>query len=169
MKNRINRRSHFNKKPVSDRKLLAAFGGNWFFHILCKEFLPVSHNKDKGNDQRQDITDIESCPLWEFRSLAGIGFSDKVFPSPSPFACTEEKIYQTSERQQVVGNNKVFQILNGASGAERRDIAQYIKAEDARHGEDDDQNSVDDHGLFTAPVSKVDGEADDILEYGDDG
>lgn len=60
--------------------------------ILCKKFLPVTHDKDKENNKRQNAADIEPGPLWKFRAFSGVSFFDEVFPSPSAFARTEEQI-----------------------------------------------------------------------------
>ena len=94
--------------------------------------MPVTHEKNKNDNDRQNITYIKARPLGEFYAFSRVGFSDKIIPSPSVFACAEEKIEKTSDRKKVVRDNKVFKILDRTSCTERLNIAKDVESKDTR-------------------------------------
>lgn len=104
------------------------------YEALCEKFLFVSDDEDDQDDQRQDVGYIESRPPGEFQSLPAVRFSDEVIPTPAPFAGTEQQVDQRTQRQQIVGDQEVLQILNVADMRER-DAAPHIEAQNAGHGQ----------------------------------
>lgn len=74
------------------------------------EFVVNSECKYEYNYQRQNVGEIKSHPIFNLKSLAGVGFFHIVFPSPALFADTEKKIYKTAERKEDIAYQKVFQI-----------------------------------------------------------
>lgn len=135
---------------------------------LFKEFLVVSHDEDHEYDERQTVCTVQADPFWEFQAFSGICFFDEVIPAPTIFGCAEKQINKTAKRKQVVGNDEVFQILNGAAGTKWLNAAPYIETKDTRHGQDQDCNTVDQDCFFAAPVPQIHSEADDVFKYGND-
>ena len=58
-------------------------------HSLLEKLTPVPLHKNKQNNQRQNISNINLRPLWKLNPLSFISLFHKVIPSPSIFACTE--------------------------------------------------------------------------------
>lgn len=135
----------------------------------ASEFLNIAHHKDEQDDQRQADAEIITGPGREFDTLSGVRFSQEIFPAPAVAAGTEEQIADTSQRQQVIGYDKVLQILNGASFSQRSKSAPEIKAQHAGKGQDKYQHQVHENRFAPGPTKQIDEKADHVLENSDDG
>ena len=137
-----------------------------FFENICK-LSNITFNQNKQHNQRKDIGHIDSGPGRESNPLSFICLIYKVFKAPSIPAGTEQQIQHTSDGEKVIADNKVFQILNGGSRSQRLNTAQDVKAQNTRHGQQDDYDHIPEHSLFNGTAGQVCGKGNDILEHGD--
>ena len=101
---------------------------------LTEKLIVITHYKNEKHNKGQYIGKIRTCPFGEFESVSGICFLNEVVPAPAVAGDTEQKINKASKWKQVVGDNKIFQILNGAACAKWLNAAPYIETKYARHG-----------------------------------
>lgn len=99
------------------------------------------------------------CPFWKFNTVSKIRLFDEVVPSPSIAGNAEQQVNKASKGKQVVGDNEVLQVLNGASCAKRLKTAPYIESKHAWHGQNENGDTVYSNGFFTAPSPQIHGKA----------
>ena len=91
-------------------KTICAVACGRFFHSLLMEETQVSHKENQKYDHGKDIAYIKSCPGGEFNPFPCICFLHEIPEAPAVPAGTEQKIYQASERKQVVADQKILKI-----------------------------------------------------------
>ena len=104
---------------------------------LSEELIVITHYENQQNDKRQYIGEIWTCPFWKFNTVSKIRLFDEVVPSPSIAGNAEQQVNKASKGKQVVGDNEVLQVLNGASCAKRLKTAPYIESKHAWHGQNE--------------------------------
>ena len=78
--------------------------------MLFNKLLYIAHDKNEQYDGGQDEAYINTRPLRELHTLAGIGFLNEALPAPAVAACAKQQIYQGTERQEQVAYQKIFQV-----------------------------------------------------------
>ena len=139
--------------------------------IFLFEFLVVSHEEHEQDDKRQYVGNINADPsgAGELDTDTCVGFLCELIPSPSIAARAEEQVYHAAQREQVVGYDEVFQILDSRACADGLDAGPEVEAEHTGQGKQDDEDSVYQYCLFAGGAEEVHGKADDVFKYCDDG
>lgn len=83
------------------------------------EFFDIPLDKHKQHDKRKDVGYIYPCPSGETKSPAGVGLAAEVVPAPAVAGGAEQQIYERAERQDVVADQKILQVEDGAAGTEQ--------------------------------------------------
>ena len=131
-----------------------------------EELLIIAHSKDHQYNEGQDIRDISSRPLGEFEPFPGIRLRQELFPPPTPSGGAEEQIDQAAQGEQIIGYDKILQILNIAHG--RGESAPDVEPQHTGQGQQDQGDPIDHDSLFPAPA-QVHGKGDDVLKHRNDG
>ena len=97
--------------------------------MLFNKLLYIAHDKNEQYDGGQDEAYINTRPLRELHTLAGIGFLNEALPAPAIAAGTEQQVSQASQGKQVIGDDEILQILNRGACAQRSNCAPDIEAE----------------------------------------
>ena len=87
-------------------------------------------------------------------------------PAPAVLFGAEQHKGQAAQRQQVVGDDEIFQVQDGRPGAQGLESAPQIEAQDAGDAQEHNGQSVDGHAFFPAPAVQVHAKGDDVLKYG---
>ena len=127
--------------------------------MLFNKLLYIAHDKNEQYDGGQDEAYINTRPLRELHTLAGIGFLNEALPAPAIAAGTEQQVSQASQGKQVIGDDEILQILNRGACAQRSNCAPDIEAENTGQGEQQDRNEVDRNSFFPGPSEQIDGKA----------
>ena len=70
-------------------------GGDFIYRLLFfAELVPISHDKDEQDDDRQDIRDIEPHGPGEAHPRSFVGLAEEVFPAPASSGGAEQDIEQ---------------------------------------------------------------------------
>ena len=93
-----------------------------------KEFCNISLSQDKDHDQRKDVAYVKTCPSWELNARSLICFCQELFKAPSITAVAEHQIQKTSNRQQVITEDKVLKILDIRTCSQWLEAAPDIKS-----------------------------------------
>lgn len=97
-----------------------------FFHNLREELCDIALNENEEDDNGQDVGNIEAKSLCrELYALTGVSFLDEVLPTPTAFACAEEKVYAGAEGKNIVGNNEVLKVEDCASRPRAGSCSKY--------------------------------------------
>ena len=99
----------------------AALVLNAFFLVLCpsgEKHSNVTLYKDINNNNGDDVFCVEMNLPGEIHPGACVGFFDEIVPSPTMFGAAEENIYKGTERQDVLADQKVFKVQDGAGTAQ---------------------------------------------------
>lgn len=100
------------------------------------------HNKHDQNDHGQNKRHIGADPSGEGdAALSAVGFRFKILPSPAIARCAKQNVCQAPDRQQKVGNKKVFQIHKILT--KNCDVAPNVQAEYAGEREQGDERDID--------------------------
>lgn len=135
--------------------------------LACK-FAPIPLYEEEYYDQGYDEGYVESYPFGEFWSFAGVGFGEEVFPAPSVTGGAEENVYQAAKRQEVVAYDEVLKVEDCRSFSEGCESAQYVIAQYAGHGKEQDCHEIDGYCFSAGASGQIHCEGDDIFEHGND-
>ena len=102
-----------------------------------KEFCNISLSQDKDHDQRKDVAYVKTCPSWELNARSLICFCQELFKAPSITAGAEQQIQKTSNRQQVITEDKVLKILDIRTCSQWLEAAPDIKSKYTWKRQDD--------------------------------
>lgn len=97
---------------------------------LFDKHVIISLDINGDNQQRQYIQQIPAKRRRQFSSFSIIRFRQEMLPAPAVFLDTKQDKGQASQRQQVIGNNKIFQIQHTASRTQRLKSAPQIKMDE---------------------------------------
>lgn len=95
------------------------------------EHVVVSFQIDDHNDPWQDMGHVEADFCRKLQPVAAVGLLYEMFPSPSVFMGTEQKVYNRTKGKNIVGDNKVFQIHDICSGTQRLESGPHAESENA--------------------------------------
>ena len=134
-----------------------------------EKFVFYTDDKYRYDDDRQNIRRIKTQPIRQLRSRSRIRFFGKFFPSPAALRYTKQQIDERTERKGDVTDEKIFQVEDARTFAERLYARKYIEAECARQRKDYHNEYIDDGDFFSRPAGQIDIACDDRFKDGDNG
>ena len=137
----------------------------FFIKLLLRH--KVCHKTDdkKGNDNDgKYIGYVAAHPIFYLPSTAGVGFLHKLLPTPAPLAHREDHKDQRAQRQQNIADQEVLQVQERGAPAQGVNLRQEIKAQRTGQGQDQQQQAVDQAGLFPAPSTHVHTAGEDVFK-----
>ena len=81
---------------------------------------------DEQDRRRYKIAEDGLHPGAHFQALAGVGFGNKIVPSPTKTVAAEQCQYQAAQRQHIVGYNKIPKVQPGGAGGERLEVQHAV-------------------------------------------
>lgn len=64
----------------------------WIALFLLHEFIDISENEDRQEENGQDIRQIKPCLMRKFNTGTAVGLLDEIVPSPAIAADTKQDI-----------------------------------------------------------------------------
>lgn len=132
------------------------------------EHIPVAFQVDDDDDERKDIGAVPAQVLRETESAPGVRLPDEGIPAPAVFARAEEDEGKASQGQEIVGDDKVFQIENRLPGTQRLETGPHVVAQNAGNAENRHKDRADGGAFFSGPAEAVHVKCDDIFKDRDD-
>ena len=89
---------------------------------LKEEAFADTDQPDGKDDKGQNPLEIEAEETGEFQSFSGIDFCIKVILPPTEVPGAENGQNKSSERKQIIADNKIFKVKDIAGAAQRMEI-----------------------------------------------
>ena len=123
--------------------------------------------EDHQDEQRQHELEEQLEPGGELEAPAFVGLGKVAVKTPAPFGGAEEQVDKRAQRQQQVAHQEVLGVQHVAA-ADEMHAGEHVVAQQGRHGRQQDEDAVDDDGLFPVPAEHVNAVGNQVFKHGDD-
>ena len=78
--------------------------------FLLEKFAVNSVTENEDHDERKNVSNIRSCPIFDLETFSDVGFCLIIFPAPTVSGDTEEQVNQRTQRQKDVAYKEILQV-----------------------------------------------------------